>query len=424
MSHNTLCAEVSRITGSKITQIALSGKRSCRIAQIRPFWSNLSETNLKKLDLIRGFDVPNVRTYGLSIDIPLDVQGEEVRKLRIKGLTPRVGSDSIVAPYTYGSGFVEKLFDVIGKDEIMVREKRSAEEYSAHGTLSQDRLETEVLTALALGPKTTDPILGFGEFDGLTFNGGPVGFAIYGMSRIEDDRMAQTIKKLADAATRNGKILLPPMYGAAFMTGARLREMHEKGFFHRYPHLDNFAVLPNEDVRIVDLDTAVRISNIPEELRSAFLYLDFSRLIRDYTYNVFLEYYKRVDNQDGDSEEFSFAFLRSLMPLFMYFLNGYFGSDTGIELSDRVKDYKARWESGKSSEQGVIWKKMEEDFGLVDLEYEEGDTEKSTLITSLQPIVDLYSAPEGTTANLNDYCRYKEFGPLYEALRTVAKRLK
>ncbi|HTY13978.1 MAG TPA: hypothetical protein VMD02_07340 [Candidatus Omnitrophota bacterium] len=312
-----LISNIERSTARPVvlTAVAETGLRyPARLAEIRPFLSALSATDRKTFDLRATFSIDNPNRDTRSLTIPLahtiEIEGQAIRALRLKGVFPRADQNGKVGKYDRGRGFCSKALFVSGPDELSCRPKLMDADYLAAGTVKLNTLSNEVLAALAIGAETTDMILGFGLYQGLNYDDQPVGFAIYGMGRDEDLRLnnhiVTHIKYLGD---------LPGSFPDLIRhVGKLLRKVHASGHSHGSgyaSHIGNFGVLPPSEARIVDLDASLSLRSIPAEHRLAVLYLDIQRIVKDLIFTKFRNHY---------SEDVSLA------PYLPHFFMGYFGT--------------------------------------------------------------------------------------------------
>ncbi|HTY13847.1 MAG TPA: hypothetical protein VMD02_06640 [Candidatus Omnitrophota bacterium] len=342
------------------------------------------------------FRCNDIRSEFTCLEPPAEVNGLTVRQLRFKGVKP-VASGTEVLRYQSGAGFVPVLLEPAGGSMIAGRRERDAWEYSAMGTLSLVRLRTEVETALKLGPRRTDLLLGFGLYDKLHFNGQPVGFAIYGMDRPTDQRLVNAIQRSIMAI----QLDLRERFGAqARKAGELLRQMHQMGLAHRYPHLGNIGIGGN-GARIVDLDTAVNISSLPPGARAAFLYLDLSLIIG---------YFNLMVAWGGGNKLVGF----SAVPLLPDLLNGYFGDDSGHEFLRRLNGISDFYDTEKVIAAAGFPFKLEG--------HTHGDLNAMHRNSFfLRPRFDAY---RGAPVDLQDHCRANPaFASFFRAVEQVAESI-
>lgn len=341
----------------------------------------------------------DTRSIVIQLKKPIAINNKTILNIRLKGIYPKVSHSNEIARYSFGNGFLHALFNIPCADMIKSRREREASEYKAWGTLQFERLKKEVETALALGPRITDLLLGFGLFEGLEFNGQPIGFAVYGMERDNDLRISEYIPQYIK---ENGR--LPQMQELAAHTGWLLRKAHRQ-FILESPHLGNYGILNAETARLMDFDNATRMASIPPEMRPAFIYLNLSRTINDYQMiHRYEEFY------DGEPEEH----LIPTTPLLPFFLWGYFGGDTNLPFVQSIADF-ARADQDPSS--------CERYFGRLPY-FGDGWREGGTF-TLVEPIIHLMSQKNDAEINLQDYAgQYPLFGQFYQAIRAVAASIK
>lgn len=324
-----LYGAVQRITKRPIAHHNISGggfRFPARITEVFHFLTKLSPHDLDIFKQRATFSIENPnqdeRSTVIPLENPIEIEGRTILALRLKGIFPRTAENGQVQAYKEGKGFVEKILKVVGKDLICSDPKKSSVEYSAQGSMRFTKLKTEVETALQLGGELTDFLLGFGIFEGLEFDGQPIGFAIYGMERKEDLRVQRYFhRRIKETGS------LDNLQELASSVGKVLRKIHQQNLVHRYPHLGNFGLsLPNH-CRVLDLDTTFALSSVPAEWRPALLYLDLSRTINDLMRSIRYE-----DIYDGEAE-IADVFLTPLIP---FFLHGYFVGDAGLLLSDQI----------------------------------------------------------------------------------------
>src|SRR3989339_618161 len=177
---------------------------------------------------------------------PIEIEGRLIMSLRLKGVAPKE-TDGKVKAYSTGAGFINKDITCMGKNIIGLTYK-SPNDYQADGTMTMTKLSNEVEGAIMLGPEITDLLLGFGFFEGLTYNDKPVGFAIYGMEREEDLRVGEMLDRAETPETTE-------KYRPYIIRAAELHRMeHDRRFFHGFLHPHNMAFGPKGSLRVVDLD--------------------------------------------------------------------------------------------------------------------------------------------------------------------------
>lgn len=134
----------------------------------------------------------------------------------------------------------------------------SAEEKCPRGTMTEEEIEKEVVTAVILGGDITDTLLGYGICPEISFDGLHVGFAVFGLERRADKRLfAYLGQKLID----EGK---PPLDAQALVmsAGKKMRAAHAKGRELAFSNLGNFSLAGESEVKIRDFDCSGDIKNI------------------------------------------------------------------------------------------------------------------------------------------------------------------
>ena len=381
------------------------------LTEIRSFLNRLSASDRDLFTKRATFSIKSCdqdeRTVIIPLQSPLEIEGKTIYALRLKGVYPQA-KEGLVLPYKEGNGFVSYLLPVTGKDIISSTTERT--DFSAQGSMNLKRLKSEVLTALELGPNRTDMLLGFGTYEDLQYNGQPVGFSVYGMERKDDVRVLTYLKTKYgermshDREERPRWAIIPPTSTIlAQNTGRLLREMHEIGLIHGYPHLGNYGILDPQQCRLLDLDTAVRMSTIPAEQRAAFIYLDLARVINDFMKDKYSILSKEEDHSIPNA---------CFMPLLPHFLYGYFkGTQAQAFLKGIMRFVENNsFDSSLRAELFTMFGSLPE-FGPG---FRHGDD-----FTLVEPIIRLYSG-EATALNLKTFTENKLFNLFYQAIELVA----
>jgi hypothetical protein len=400
-----LCQSVQNIIKREIRFYNIPRQRdryAVKLAEVIPFIDQLSKVDLEdfegKATFATGMNGQDKRSVVIPLVRPLVIEGKEIAGLRLKAVMPQVCDGNQIKAYGSGSGFSRRILEVAGENEIRVRPKNKFSEYDPWGTLRFSGVENEVEAALRLGDKITETLLGFGIFEGLEFDGEQVGFVIYGMERKDDLRVLGNLfwqlKIGLDAALDKAEL--------AVQTGELLRAMHKKGLGHRFPHLQNYRVLPENKARLLDLDTARELVSIPENQRAAFLYLDLVRAVKSYQMDIGVR-------RSYDDE--SWTEYLQLTPLLPFFFWGYFGGDTNLAFVREIE----RFVNGDSN--GNLY----ETFGRLP-SYKEGWRSGGTF-TLLEPAVQLFSSRGEHTVNLLDFVERPLFAQYHSALSQVAASL-
>jgi hypothetical protein len=360
------------------------GRYSATIGETTPFLHKLCAGDLELLKKRITFSIENPHDDGRSIVIPLqnpiEIDGKPIASLRLKGVFPRVGSNKMVEKYTEGFGFPTRLFD-ISANIISSRTGRDDLEYSAKGTMSYQRVEKETATALILGPQRTDPLLAFGLYDDLNFNGLPPGFVIYGLERGREDVRVRV--HLYETVEHSG-VIPPKADDLAKSTGKLLREAHENNILHRSSHLGNFGLFNQGEARIVDFDAGEKLSNIAKESRLTHLYLDVARTIYDFMDHII--YPEKFDDDYSDIPIY-------LTPLVPFFLWGYFRGDMSLPVVKGLEQFIDKME--------YSWN-LKETFVVLP-SIRNGMIAVPGTPTPIDAFVKLWTTPVGTKTDMDDF---------------------
>jgi hypothetical protein len=218
--------------------------------------------------------------------------------------------NGIVTHHT-GNGFDPLQVSIKQEGIVTIKEIPENESPLPEGTMTEDRLGNEVRTAELLGPTMTHILLGYGIYEGLSFNGKNVGFLVYGLEDPRDQRLLNVLGK------NNFDFNLLRL---SFKAGFKLRRLHDEfGIFHRYPHSGNYSLTFNNDINIVDLDTAIAMQGASSNARAVMRYLDFAISLR--------EFYSKVPLW----QEFCDGVL-CLSPLIAAFTVGYFHKNPSLKV--------------------------------------------------------------------------------------------
>jgi hypothetical protein len=399
-----LCGKIENITQRRVDLHRIQRgvfRYSVNVGEAAPFLNKLSSADLELFKRRATFSIDNPNQGQRSVIVPLQnpiqLGDVAINALRLKGAFPRTQAENstIVEAYSEGIGFCRRLFDREGST-ISMRTERGAEEFSGKGTMNYRSLENEVETALILGTEITDPLLGFGIFDELTFCDQPVGLAIYGMQRTDDIRYLHRISKIVEEEHS-----IMEETGNSERIGKLLRLTHEdRKIIHSMPHLENFATSPGDRMVMADLDHSKRSLSLPKEVRATHMFTDLSRTINDYMreWRVEVVY-------DGESEIVDF-YLTRLLP---HFLWGYFAGDTSIPF---VRDVE-RCLNDRDD------RSLFEVFGVLP-KFGPGFAQPILHPTLIDPIVDVHGSPVGTKVDLESYSN-PYFMAFYSALKALAQ---
>jgi hypothetical protein len=405
--HNGLLRNVQSICG-KTPQIFRIPKQDkyrfgVKVYEIERFKRLLSKNDLEHLKRRATYSVEvnrkDVRTIIVPLENPVVIKGNTIYALRLKGVLPQVREEGAVASYKSGNGFVKFKMEGFGRDSIRIVENEDQAEFQAYGTLRYSKLKVEVEAALALGNRTTEELLGFGLFEGLEFEGVPVGFAIYGMERRRDVRVGGEFVR--QIGKRGGA--LPEAGDLVAHTGELLRRMHEEGMAHGFPRLDNYRKQNDGLAKLLDLDSTQNILRIPKDKRLPFIYLDLSRMINDYQRDI---WYEEVYDREVEAD---YAQLTPLLPFFFW---GYFRGDVSLPF---VREMKQFVEDPVS-----VWR-VNETFGQ--LPNFGGRWRRGGTFTLMEPIIQLYSGGGGGELSLSEYRSERLFDQFYAAIDQVAGNL-
>jgi len=397
-----LCQKVANLVGRhpRLQNVNRGQYRhAIQLAQITPFLNSLSANDRSVLNLVATAThdkvKPDHRSQIIPLEQPIQSEGREILSLRLKGVYPRVTEDGKVKPYVEGNGYLKRIMEPAGETRVAVRMERDASEISPYGSLRLERLTKEIETALILGPKMTDQLLGFGVYEDLRFDQQPIGFLIYGMERKEDVRM---IGHLSSHVRQTGR--LPEAEDQAIKSGSLLRSMHDQELIHGFPHMGNYAVIGDRSARLLDLDATVKLGSVPAEDRAAYLYLDLSRAINDYQRHFLYE-----DIYDG---EVDYEYVPST-PLLPFFLWGYFRADISMPFVKMLQEFVVEPQSVS---------RLLQRFG--DLPEFGNGWRQGNDFTLIEPTVRLYSMREPGQIDLQDFTSNPLFAQFFEALQIVA----
>ena len=332
------------------------------------FWKRLSPRDREFLRIILSFDYQALenllqeypekvqikyeelenpeegRTVYLQLDTPLFIAGREIKFLRIKGVRPRVTEGGFLSPYT-GSAHDPSPLMVDSKGNIY----RGRESFDILGGMREEWAEVEfettrMLTSVKGALFGVDYPLALGIIKNLEFvdEEGRVhnsAFIIFGMESpdvrfgfqgSEEEERAFLYFCYYYPQNRNyAFVRIPEEREKEIITaiGRALRDLHDKGVFHRYPTTTNIGIEPTpEGFRIIFRDLGDRIlrENLNGDVRVqeiGWRFIDITRIIYD------LHSTQRVAVEE-DGLYFADADTTRLIP---YFLRGYFYD---IEISE------------------------------------------------------------------------------------------
>ncbi|MCK4994607.1 MAG: hypothetical protein KAS13_06145 [Candidatus Omnitrophica bacterium] len=175
-----------------------------------------------------------------------------------------------------------------------------------------------------------DTPIGEGYYNDLLFRGNKVGFVLFVMESVQDDR----------CNPKDDEEHVEALAGL-------LRRIHDAGFIHRFPHFGNFAKMRTpEGIKFIakDLDRVLEIGGFPEGKQEvmtiAFRWLDTSRMLWEYL----------TDYREWPDET---APMKSTFQVVQKFARGYFGKnwqkyinpkDIAISVESEKLGYLFHWE--------------------------------------------------------------------------------
>lgn len=277
---------------------------------------------------------------GRTVYLKLSSDYEGVTTLRLKGVRPRRdGEGRFLGYHTMGRGFVPVDSEPAGPGRIRFWKKEEGYKVFGGTSLSSARHEHEVLKAMASSPNLAphaDRPLGTGAYRESVFGLSGLGFVVIGMTsqdrrlapgvQMDDDSEDEGARKLvfylADYETHHRTELTPKAAESfASALGTLMRRYHDAGFYHDFPHFENFGLKPgadpqtlrSEDLIVRDLGTTTLRSTLAAADESGRTALAAMHRWMDLTKSI--RYFQRHDNQSND------YFLK------MAFLKGYTGSE-------------------------------------------------------------------------------------------------
>lgn len=338
------------------------------------------------------------RSLSMSLKPAIEVAGTRLYGIRTKGIFPQE-QDGVVAQYRPKSnqptnklkGFVDKKMKPLSGSRIMATRKK--ESYQAWGTMKVESLTKELEAAFSLGREITDVLLGFGIFEGLTYDGKPVGFAIYGMERLEDQRLGGPF---ARGVAFN---LYWQHKDRLINAGQQLFNLHQAGWCHGFfPHLGNYSINPGFEVKLLDLEAAFPFSSVAPELKFGSIYLDLDRAIEGF--------YRYVEFYD-DSVPLTVG-----LPLFLW---GYFRGD-------RHRPFVRKLERFIDSPLYPLDRSLCDAFGS----RPDGpffDPSRQRRLTLIEPRLNLLNGREDRQVDLDNYCGDPLHSSYYQAVQEVVMSL-
>ena len=189
-----LCEIAFRSTQRPVCLLGtLPGRRPVSAVEITPFFGRITanDQNMFRNMATCAMEAADedIRSNMFSLRAPFEAEGATIRALRLKGIYPKVNDEGIVWPYTQGAGFSYKDVSVTDTGKIVGHTRKDPDDFDSCGTVKLSCLLNEISGAISLGPKITDPLLGFGTYDGISYNEQPVGFLVYGTERTGNTRL-------------------------------------------------------------------------------------------------------------------------------------------------------------------------------------------------------------------------------------------
>ncbi len=253
--------------------------------QFTPLYNQLSACDRQRLHrIITSTGIIRGRSTDFLLSKTFKHDGEEIVRLRCKGISPRLNSDMVLMPHL-GRGCVQYPMEISAGGEAYL----DIPTFAPEGACGERDLLREIAAAKRLGFRLTDAVICYGYYRGLRFGAQSeekIGFIIYG-SRVRNEMrvfsgyLQTSIRCLRwgiSEEDRSGTL------AAIFEgMGRAIFSMHQRGLVHKYPHLENFSVLYNHGHRVLicDLETAEELSSMTPEQRFGYVLLDLGKIARD-----------------------------------------------------------------------------------------------------------------------------------------------
>ncbi|MDE2215201.1 MAG: class I SAM-dependent methyltransferase [Candidatus Omnitrophica bacterium] len=263
----------------------------------------------------------NGRTVYLRLSKPFFTSHGEITVLSIKGARPV--TQGLEVRSHFGAGFVEAPFAVDHEGNLLVKARPllsenvkpwSLKSFLSHRTNRQidpTSLTPQGTMLQSMAEKTydlmetgqegkgfeTDYPIAVGQWKNISHAGRPVGFVISGLHGedirinlqvpvVNPDNLVYNIitGRQMDTAFKESEKIYKAM-------GRSMRAYHDSGYFHQYPHNENWGVefTSGHAIQVVlrDLDTTVTRREIrgedPVSVESAYRLMDIQRIIHDIT---------------------------------------------------------------------------------------------------------------------------------------------
>lgn len=208
----------------------------------------------------------NGRTVYMQLKQPFVVKGKTIRWLRLKGVRPAFSANGELHAHS-GRGKVSKVLDVNAQDRLVFRPGLD----EPHGGMLYTSVQNEI-SAMIWGIQKNIPVdvvVGYGIYKNLLFQEKAVGFFVAGMED-EDYRMARNNyndKGVAHLKSSTLEILnQKELVLIIYAMGRTMRNMHDHGLFHLFPHPSNFGLFIDQEgfrqIVIRDFEAAkIRLGN-------------------------------------------------------------------------------------------------------------------------------------------------------------------
>ncbi len=281
---------------------------------------------------------------GRTVYLKLSESFDGIDTLRLKGVRPRVDQEGAWIGYgEQGRGFVP--VDVEAAAPGVLRFWKKTEGYKVFGGSSEESSQREKATLQKLQASEVlsshaDKALAVGLYKDAVFSGQKLGFVVIGM-RGTDRRIQPLVERDDDSEDEDARKLVFYLsdYETRQMTplsregaerfaralGQLMRLYHDAGYYHRFPHFENFGIKPGadwnqltlQDLVIRDLGTTRERSEIQasddkgrREMAAMLRWIDLSKSVR---------YFRRHEDQNN------------VLELQLEFLKGYAGNEAGAE---------------------------------------------------------------------------------------------
>lgn len=237
----------------------------------------------------------------IVLEKPIEYIGMTIKALRLKGVLPQVDNNEVLE-YVEGAGKTQGVPTANNDGEIL----NTGPINTPFGTMFYGNAKREFKYHKKFMAKNIPVDFPIGEayYNNLLFKGEKVGFVLFAMESVQEDR----------CNPKDDEEHVEALAGL-------LRKIHGAGFIHRFPHFGNFAkVKTPEGIKFTakDLDRVLEIGDFPEGKREvmtiAFRWLDISRMLWEY-----LKDYREWPDETAPMER--------TFQVFQKFARGYFGKN-------------------------------------------------------------------------------------------------